>query len=341
MNRSGPAHIAAVLVIVALCCTGFAGPASAHAPLSSGSNEDIASATLISNPEKSYAIYSGFHEGGEVQYYRFEMQKGQVLQGSAGVPAPGSPVPDLVFLGPGIQPEGTVPPSIQVPAGSSARLVPGSAPGAPGFEPFSPQPLYQTANFSLIAPESGTYYVAIFGRQEGNYYFAPGFLEQFTAGEAILVPWSIIGIRFWQGQGAYEIFAPLAAVLALGIAGIALRFRKNGQKPGPVALLSIAAGLLCLGSAAMTAYQLVRTLLATGWVPEATITLALIAIPAVIGGAILRAALRLPDDGTSVWTGVFLILAGIAGLVFWAGLVIGPVLATAAGILAILHRSGN
>jgi hypothetical protein len=58
------------LVILLLAGTGIV---SAHAPLGVGSNEDIANATLISNPEKSFVIYTELHEGGEAQYYHFPM----------------------------------------------------------------------------------------------------------------------------------------------------------------------------------------------------------------------------------------------------------------------------
>jgi hypothetical protein len=95
-----PYFLLLVLAVLLLLGTGMV---SAHAPLGVGSNEDIANATFISNPEKSVVIYTELHEGNETQYYRFPMQKGQILYGSLQVPGPGSMVPDLIIIGPGIE----------------------------------------------------------------------------------------------------------------------------------------------------------------------------------------------------------------------------------------------
>ena len=142
-------------VILVMLFLAVIGTVSAHAPLGAGSNEDLANATLIDNPEKSFAIYTELHDGNEAQYYRFPMQKGQVLYGSLGVPGPVLMVPDTVIIGPGIVPAGAVPSFITVPAGSGARSVPGTRPGKPSYEPFSPQPLYRTAEFNITVPSDG------------------------------------------------------------------------------------------------------------------------------------------------------------------------------------------
>jgi hypothetical protein len=99
--------VAFVVLMVSTCVAGIP-PASAHAPASAGFNEDIANATVISNPEKSYAIYSDLHQSGEAQYYEFPMKSGQHLYGSVMVPGPGSMVPDIVIMGPGIPASGNV-----------------------------------------------------------------------------------------------------------------------------------------------------------------------------------------------------------------------------------------
>jgi hypothetical protein len=79
------------LFLVALLIYGN-GPVSAYAPLDPGSNVDLSNATMISNPEKSYTIYSGLHEGGEAQYYHFQITKGETLYGSVQIPGPYSMV---------------------------------------------------------------------------------------------------------------------------------------------------------------------------------------------------------------------------------------------------------
>jgi hypothetical protein len=54
-------------------------PALAHVPLSAGENKNLAAATVIDQPEKSYVIYGHIHEPGGLAYYRFDMTAGQTL----------------------------------------------------------------------------------------------------------------------------------------------------------------------------------------------------------------------------------------------------------------------
>ena len=332
-----PAQILPCVILVLLFLAGIS-TVSAHAPLSVGSNEDLGNATLISNPEKSFAIYTELHTGNEAQYYRFPMQKGQVLSGSLGVPGPDAMVPDLVLIGPGIDPAGAVPSFITIPAGSGARLVPGTRPGKPTYEPFSPQPLYKTADFNITVPSDGTYYIAVYGTDGGNYYLAPGFLEQFTVTEQLLIPWSVVGIHLWQGQSLPEIFAPMIVVLIAGFVAIALRRKKEGAWPDSPALLVLLSGLLYIGGAAMTAYQVIRSVSVTGYTPDVLITLVLIAAPALLGIAAIVAGTRSPRAGFPLRTGIAMLLIGIFGLFVWAGLILGPVLALAGGVFIIARR---
>lgn len=48
-----------------------------HAPLAPDNNESLATATIVPDPTKSWAIHSELHEGGEAQYYRFDIAEGQ------------------------------------------------------------------------------------------------------------------------------------------------------------------------------------------------------------------------------------------------------------------------
>jgi hypothetical protein len=326
------------VILAMLFFFGF-GTVSAHAPLGVGSNEDPAKATLISNPEKSFAIYTELHTGNEAQYYRFPMRKGQVLYGSAGVPGPDAMVPDIVIIGPGIGPADAVPSFITVPAGSGARIIPGTRPGKPSYEPFSPQPLYKTADFNITVPSDGTYFIAVYGEDGGNYYLAPGFLEEFTLAEQLLIPWSVVGIHVWQGQSLPEIFAPMIVVLTGGLAAVALRRKKQGAWPDSLHVVVLFSGFLFIGGAAMTAYQLIRTVSVTGYTPEIFLTLVLIAVPALLGTAAVVAGTRSPRAEFSPKTGIAMLLIGIIGLLVWAGLILGPVLALASGVFIIVRRT--
>jgi hypothetical protein len=329
-----PAILFLLLAIVVAATTGIV---SAHAPLSVGSNEGIAGATLISSPEKSFVLYTGLGEDGDAQYYRFPMQKGQVLYGSLQVPGPDLSVPDLVIIGPGIDPSGNVPSSIDVPAGSGAVLVKGKQPGIPSYEPFSPQPIYEVARFNVTVPQNGDYYIAISGPGGAKYSLAPGFKEEFTATEWLLVPWSVISIRLWEGQSPAAVFVPELIVVIGGLALSVLYWRKQGLSRDPVSWLILVSGLLYLGGAAMTCLQIVHTVRLTGYTPGVLLTLLFIAGPLILGILAVRAGIRSPGPDPSLASGAAMAVTGILGLLLWAGLIIGPVLALAGSVITFVR----
>jgi hypothetical protein len=315
------------------------GVVSAHAPLGVGTNEEIANATLISSPEKSFVLYTELHDTGEAQYYLFPLLKGQRLYGSLQVPGPGSMIPDLIIIGPGIEPAGTVPTFVQVPSGSGAMVIPGKPPGKPAYEPFSPQPIYEVARFNVTVSREGNYYIAIFGTDRGKYSLAPGFLEEFTAAEWLMIPLSVVSIHLWEGQSPAGIFAPLIIVMVVGLGLIFLYPGWSGVRRDPVACLVILSGFLYLGGAAMTALQVIHTVQVTGYTSEVILTLLFIAGPLILGVFAIRAGGRLPEMSFSWSHGITMIGIGLLGLIFWAGLIIGPVLALICGVLILIKTA--
>ncbi len=331
-NHFSGFHICILLALFLIAGTGVV---SAHAPLDAGSNEDLSNATLVSPPEKSFVIYTELHESGEAQYYRFPMEKGQILYGSLQVPGTTSMIPDLAIIGPGIASSGDIPPFVDVPPGSAATVIRGRVPEHPSYEPFSPQPIYEVARFNITVPEGGTYYIAVFGNSGGKYSLAPGFLEEFTPAEWLLIPWSVITIHLWEGQSLFLILSPLIAVLIGGIALITVARKKKGMPFGPVHWLIVTAGLLYIGGAAMTALQIVFTVSVTGYDPSIFLTLFFLGIPLLLGLIAVRAGFTLSRRDSGRKTGVILIMTGLLGLLFWAGLIIGPVLAIAGGVVLL------
>ena len=327
-----------ILAVILLAGTGMV---SAHAPLGVGSNEDIASAALISSPEKSFVLYTELHASGEAQYYLFPMQEGQILYGSLQVPGPDSPVPDLVIIGPGIEPAGTVPSFIEIPAGSGAMVIPTTQPGKPAYEPFTPQPIYEVGRFNITIPKDGNYYIAIYGPAGGKYSLAPGFLEEFTAEEWLLIPVSVLAIHLWEGQSPAAIFAPMIIVL---IGGLALLFLYPGLgtvRQNPVAALVFLSGLLYLGGAAMTAMQIIYTAGATGYTAGVLVTLLFIAGPFVLGLYAIRLGTRIPATEGGRAGGIKIIVVGLLGLLLWGGLILGPVLAVICGAFILMRPAAQ
>jgi hypothetical protein len=334
-SRSKVSHRSCILFLLAVLLAAGTGIVSAHAPLSVGSNEEIDNATLFANPEKSFVLYTELDAGGEAQYYLFPMKSGQVLYGSLQVPGPDSMVPDLVIIGPGIPPSGTVPPFVQVPAGSGARVISGKTPGKPVYEPFTPQPIYEVADFNITVPQDGNYYVAVYGPEGGKYSLAPGYLEEFTAEEWLLIPWSVVSIHLWEGQSPAVIFAPLVIVVIGGLALLVVYRKERGLIWGPANWLILVAGLLYIGGAAMTALQVVHAVLRTGYTPAVLVTLLFIMGPLVLGIVVVLTGIRPLRSDSTLRTGMSVLVIGLFGLLVWAGLIIGPLLAVAAGLIVL------
>ncbi len=102
--------------------------------------------------------------------------------------------------------------------------------------------------------------------------------------------------------------------------------------------LILVAGLLYLGGAAMTALQTVHAVLLTGYSSEVLLTLAFIAGPLLLGIYAVYLGVRAPGTDPSLRRGVAMILVGLLGLLLWAGLLIGPVLAIAGGVLVLVQH---
>ncbi len=316
-------------------------PARGHAPLSTGENGDLSMATVISQPEKSYVVYGHIHEPGEAAYYRFDMHAGQTLHIELLVNRKDSPVPDLIIMGPGVLVSGTPPsPSLQVPPGSGVLVIPGRMPEQAMYEPFSPAALFPVASYTQKAAGSGTFYAAVYTAEgEQDYSFAPGFREEFTASEWLFVPVSVIGIHAWEGQSLAVILAPCIAVVLLGIALLLRQQKRTGTSRSLFSWLAITAGLLYLGGASVTFTQMVRALGITGWDPSAILTLIFISIPVGLGIVALRTGF---GSGQPVLAKerVLLAVIGMLGLLFWAGLIIGPVIAFVAAIVPESTKQG-
>ena len=324
--------------LVVLLLAGI-GVVSAHAPLGVGSNEDIANATHFDTPDKSYVLYTELHEGGEAQYYHFSMQKGQNLYGSVQIPGSSSMIPDIVIIGPGIETAGNVPSFIEVPDGSGAMVIPGKTPKKPSYEPFSPQPIYETGRFNITVPNDGDYYIAVYGPTGGKYSLAPGFLEQFTASEWLLIPLSVISIHIWEGQSPWVVFAPMIVVVIGGLALAGMYRKKSGLHHDPIRWMILLSGLIYLGGAAMTALQIIHTVQVTGYTSEVIVTLMFIAGPVILGIFAIMEGIQQPRPDSLLKSGMKMIVIGLLGLLLWAGLIIGPVIAIISGVLILAKRS--
>jgi hypothetical protein len=319
-------------ILLFICMAALIVPICAHAPLSPGVNEDLPGATVISDPLKSWVVYGHLHEAGDTAYFRLDMQERQRLVLALNVNSAGAPVPDLIVMGPGIESSGIAPPSLEIPPGSGVLVIPGTRPASAGYEAFSPSALYEVAAFTTVINETGTYYAAVYTPEDDlSYSFVAGYKEEFTAAEWLTVPLSVIGIYLWEGQSPLFVAAPYLVVIAAGL-GILYWQQKRTKKSRtiPAWIASIAA-LLFIGTGASTINQMLWVLSFTGYSPESTITLVFAAIPFALGIVALWVCRK--GRIVTIRDRVVLLVIGGLGLVFWAGLIAGPVLLVLAAAL--------
>jgi hypothetical protein len=319
-----------VLLVLSLCITL---PVNAHVPISADGNTDISTARAIEKPTKSYVLYGHLHEAGEVNWYQLRMNPGDRLVVSLMTPGYNETVPDMIVMSPGtaISFEG-LPPPVSVPQGYTARIIRGLSPHNAEYEPFSPAAIFEVASSSTEITAPGIWYLVVVSPgDETQYSIATGYVEEFTPSEWVLVPVNGVSTHLWEGQSILTILAPFLAVVILGFVVIARREKRKGSHLTYPCWLATIAGLFYLGGAAITLVQMVRAIEVTGTSSSVTLTLVLVIIPIVLGIWALRVG-RTCSVRTMQVRGS-LVLIGILGLVFWAGLIMGPALAIGAAVL--------
>ena len=320
----------------------------AHSPVFPEENHSPSTAYEISDPDKSWAIYTALeHEG--VDYYRFTRVSGEKIQISLIVPESPSDsgfLPSFALLGPSLTPDGHLIEHIEVPYGYGSITVNSSDPWQAIYEPFTPSWFYEVGSLTISAAEDGTYYIAVFDpvqhndihshtHQDAKYAIIVGYLEAFTPLELVLIPYSVQEIYSWEGQNQFIIFLPMILVLVVG--GVILYWRRRqGKNPNGISKwLAAVGGLAFLGSALGTIYQMCLALNASGLTVEAVITLTVAAISIVLGFITLRYALRNKPDLT-IPRRVGLIISGVIALFLWSGFYLGPALVI---VSALMPRS--
>ena len=311
-----------------------------HAPLMPGSNESLATATVVSDPTKSWAVYATLHEGGEAEYYRFNISEGRRIHVSlfkSTAPGDGGFVPSFVLTGPKLSIQGSVPKYVEIPEGAGSIVVEGKNPTRATYEAFAPSAFYQVADLEMDAPSSGTYYIAVYENSRGgNYGLAIGDRESFTLSEWILTPLSVVSIRQWSGQSLLLAFVPAIAVFVVGIPILIQRRRNAGSPRTLFQWTEVVAGLLFLASGFTVISQMLLALTIAPLGPAVIVTIDLASVPVVMGVFAIRFALqRTPNFRIRASAAIL----GFLALFAWAGFVVGPILSVIASILPHSGRS--
>jgi hypothetical protein len=320
----------AVLFLLILC---LSFPANAHVPVSADGNTDISTAFPVERPTKSTVIYGHLHEAGEVAWYQLRMNPGDRLVVSLMTPGYNASVPDMIVMSPGTDVYSErFQKTILVPQGYRAEIIRGKPPHQAEYEPFSPSAVFEVASYSTEITAPGLWYLAVVSpANDTQYSIGTGYAEEFTPLEWVLVPINVISAHLWEGQSILALLSPFLAVAILGFIVISRRESRKGSHLPQSCWLATIAGLCYLGGAAITLVQMMRAMAVAGPSSSVALTLVFAIIPIVLGIWALRMGRR--SSGRTIQDRAFLVLIGILGLIFWAGLVIGPVLAIGAAVL--------
>lgn len=311
-------------------------PAFAHVPVFGEGGKSPETATPVENPSKSRVLY-GQLSGGDLQYYSFEVEKGEKIVIGLIVPSGKEGLtftPDLVIMGPGLSDEGEVPKTVEVPEGYGARIFSGKRPINATYEGFTPSAFYSLVRVDFQVPESGTYYAAVSSVEGGgNYGIFLGYRESFSLIEWLLIPLNQIRTYRWEGQSLPFIIFPLGVTLGAGI--LAISHKKEAAAGfNPARWAGTFAGLFFLGTGLSFTSQMLFSLSRSSYSHEVIITVFLAL--ASIGLGIIALTLSLKDERygvKSIRKQFYFLILGLAGLLLWAGWLIGPILALEAAVL--------
>jgi hypothetical protein len=298
-----------------------------HVPIIGGENNSLGTAIEVIEPTKSWAIYDEIHEPGESKYYKFTMEQGQRLKISLFVTKKGF-TPGVVVMGKGLTFQGLLPSGVEVPTGYNYLVFDGEKTNTREYEPFTPSSYYFSADVDINITADDVYYIAVFDESNhGKVGIAIGFVETFSVTEWLLIPINAINIHIWEGQNIAVIIAPLYFTIIIGI-GILVWIMKKGYKLqlNNNAILGIFAAFLFIGSGLMILMQMIIALAGSSASNSVVITLIFGLLPILFGILLMRNSIKIVNELNKKNRAVLLIL-GVFGLIFWSGVIIGPVLA--------------
>ena len=237
-------------------------------------------------------------------------------------------------MGPGITYQGTPPVLIEIPSGSGVMVIDPSA-LEPEYEGFTPMSQYMTVDLNMSAPETGTYFIAIYdGTTGGRYALVTGYVEAYTLVGWLTVPLDVLTLLQWSGQDLILILLPTFIPLIIGLVFLFVKPRGVFAKNKLPSLLGTLGGFMFLGSSlsffSQMAYALIQA--PANWTVWASVIFA--TLPLILGITVIRIVHR-ENWGQSRRNIVTLVTISLIAPFVWAGLYLGPTLVILAGLLPL------
>lgn len=343
-----------------------------HVPLLPEGNDNISSAEYISDPDKSWAIYSQL-EPDQAEYYSFDVEKGdRIYLSLLSSTNPGEEgfEPDMALLGPGLlsmaetevdgegkgvgegetdvgrEAMGDLPSYVILPEGYGFIAVQGQRAKNATYEPFGPSSYYEQAEMDISAPESGRYYAAVYDSNnninknnpsDSNNDNQSGGHYSLALGyveEFSFTDRFLTPIRLVSVYlwEGQSLITIITPWMVAALLGIFVILRSPRRTPFYIA--GTFAGFLFLGTSASVLTQTIFSLTRAPYGPEVSISLALALIPTILG----IAAIRLARGEAGILQRSIMAVIGTIGLLAGSGFVIGPLLAIAASVLPSRKR---
>jgi hypothetical protein len=316
-----------ICILLILLMLSLITSAIAHVPISGGENNSLETALEVKEPTKSWAIYDEIHKPGESKYYKFTMEQGQRLKISLFVTKEGF-TPGVVVMGKGLTSQGILPSGVEVPTGYDYLVFDGEKTNTREYEPFTPSSYYFTADVDINVTKTDVYYIAVFDESDhGKVGIAIGFVETFSVTEWLLIPINAINIHIWEGQNIAIIIAPLYLTIIIGIGMLVWLSKKEHKlQLNNNMIIGIFAAFLFIGSGLMILMQMIIALTVSSADILVIITLIFGLLPILFGILLIRTSIKIIKE-LNKKNRVILLILGIFGLIFWSGVIIGPVLA--------------
>lgn len=328
-----------MLVAVVTLLT-VAGSASAHIPIVPVGGTTLGTAVVIDDPWKSWFYYSSLAVD-QPHYYQFDASAGERIRFMVNVPIEEGDrgfAPTFVLMGPGVANQGSAPGFLETPATGGVMVIEPTALESE-FEGFTPLAQYITTDLNMSAPETGTYYIAVYEETTaGRYALVTGYVEAYSIVQWITVPFMAITILMWTGQAWWMILTPMLLPLIIGLVFIFLKHREALTKENMPSLIGTMAGFLFVGSGISIFSQMIYALLyaPANWTIIASVIFG--SLPLLLGLGLVK-LVHTAGWTESIGKGITIIIVAVIGLFVWAGLIVGPLLAILSGLIPIVKRT--